>query len=70
LRGKEFLESVRTTPKETRLHPRRLELELTESVLVQDAGSTPATLTALKAMGARLAVDDFGAGYSSLSYLR
>ncbi len=70
LQGKEFLESVRTTLKETHLHPRHLELELTESVLMQDAGSTAATLTALKAMGARLAVDDFGAGYSSLSYLR
>jgi diguanylate cyclase (GGDEF)-like protein/PAS domain S-box-containing protein len=69
LRHKDFLETVRSILKDTGLEPRWLELELTESVLMQDAKSTGGTLQALKALGVRLAVDDFGTGYSSLSYL-
>ena len=68
--GREFVEGVRATLAQTRLDPRYLELELTESVLMQDAGTTAASLIALKALGLRLAIDDFGTGYSSLSYLR
>jgi len=68
--SKEFLERVRAILKETRLNPRYLELELTESVLMQDAEATIPALIALKAIGVRLAIDDFGTGYSSLSYLR
>jgi diguanylate cyclase (GGDEF)-like protein/PAS domain S-box-containing protein len=68
--SKDFLEGVRTVLKETRLNPRYLELELTESVLMQDAESTASVLIALKAIGVRLAIDDFGTGYSSLSYLQ
>jgi diguanylate cyclase (GGDEF)-like protein/PAS domain S-box-containing protein len=68
--SKDFLDGVRATLKETRLNPRYLELELTESVLMQNAESTAAALIALKAIGVRLAIDDFGTGYSSLSYLR
>ncbi len=48
----------------------RLELEVTESVLLADDGATLATLHRLRTMGARVAMDDFGTGYSSLSYLR
>jgi EAL domain-containing protein (putative c-di-GMP-specific phosphodiesterase class I) len=54
----------------TGLDPARLELELTEGVLVEDAELARANLTELKAVGVRLAIDDFGTGYSSLSYLR
>ena len=68
--SKDFLESVRAILKKTRLNPRYLELELTESVLMQDAESTAPALVALKAIGVGLAIDDFGTGYSSLSYLR
>ncbi len=49
--GKDFLEGVRATLKDTRLNPRYLELELTESVLMQDAGATALALIALKALG-------------------
>ena len=69
-RDKGFLEGVRAILKDTRLEPRYLELELTESVLMQHAESSASVLQALKTMGVQLAVDDFGTGYSSLSYLR
>jgi diguanylate cyclase (GGDEF)-like protein len=52
------------------LPPARLELEITESVLLQDNEANLATLYALRALGIRIALDDFGTGYSSLSYLR
>jgi diguanylate cyclase (GGDEF)-like protein len=52
------------------LNPRRLELEITESVLLTDTEATLATLHRLRGMGVRIAMDDFGTGYSSLSYLR
>ena len=54
---------------ETGLDAKHLALELTESVIMNDADTTIATLHALKAMGFRLSVDDFGTGYSSLNYL-
>jgi diguanylate cyclase (GGDEF)-like protein/PAS domain S-box-containing protein len=47
----------------------RLELEVTESVLLDDVSDTPSTLQALKQLGVRIVLDDFGTGYSSLSYL-
>ena len=50
--------------------PRRITLELTESILLQDAETAIARLHDLKRLGVRLAIDDFGTGYSSLSYLK
>ena len=55
---------------ETGLDPARLELEITEGVLLGDSPDTLATLAGLKALGVRVALDDFGIGYSSLSYLQ
>ncbi|MGY1686798.1 putative bifunctional diguanylate cyclase/phosphodiesterase [Geodermatophilus sp. SYSU D00867] len=52
------------------LDPRRLTLEITESLLVQDAAATTGKLEEVKDLGVRLALDDFGTGYSSLGYLR
>ncbi len=52
------------------LAPERLKLEITETAAVEDASSTIAAMRALKELGVRLAIDDFGAGYSGLSYLR
>jgi len=69
-RHQRFLEGVALILKETGLPARYLELELTESILMEDAESAESVLEALKAMGVKLAIDDFGTGYSSLSYLK
>jgi EAL domain-containing protein (putative c-di-GMP-specific phosphodiesterase class I) len=53
-----------------RLPPHRLEIEVTEAVLLQATEPALATLRNLREMGVRIALDDFGTGYSSLSYLR
>jgi EAL domain-containing protein (putative c-di-GMP-specific phosphodiesterase class I) len=64
-----ILHAVRSALEETALPPDHLVLELTESVLLRDVGSSMAALRELKGMGVRLSVDDFGTGYSSLGYL-
>jgi len=69
-RHEHFLDGVFTILQDTGLNPRRLELELTETVLMKRAESTESVLKNLRAAGVHLAVDDFGTGYSSLSYLR
>ncbi|MDO9440555.1 MAG: EAL domain-containing protein [Beijerinckiaceae bacterium] len=69
-RRKEFVDIVRAILEETGLQPSRLELELTESVMVGDAEAAEANMKGLREMGVRLALDDFGTGYSSLIYLR
>lgn len=56
--------------KDSGLSPHLLELEITETALIQDADAAVQTLNELKDLGIRLAVDDFGTGYSSLSYLQ
>ena len=70
LRSKNFVRGVRAVLQDTRLDPRHLEFELTETALMQDPQSTVAVLKSLKEMGVRLTLDDFGTGYSSLSYLK
>jgi len=65
-----LVEQVRTALQETGLAPSSLKLEITESVLMQDAETTVGALRALKGLGVQLAIDDFGTGYSSLNYLR
>ncbi|MBA2450164.1 MAG: bifunctional diguanylate cyclase/phosphodiesterase, partial [Chloroflexi bacterium] len=62
-------EVVARTLEETGLPAGYLELELTESAVMEDVGRAIATLEGLKALGVKIAVDDFGTGYSSLSYL-
>jgi diguanylate cyclase (GGDEF)-like protein len=66
----EFLPHVRAVLQETGLDPTRLELELTETVLMKSFEHTKTTLIELRAMSVRISIDDFGTGYSSLSYLK
>ncbi len=61
---------VRSTLTETGLDPNRLELEITEGILIDDYERAVAVLTALKSLGVRIVLDDFGTGYSSLAYLQ
>jgi diguanylate cyclase (GGDEF)-like protein/PAS domain S-box-containing protein len=70
LRAKDFVAGVLAILAETGLDPSYLELELTETFLMQDSKSTGSVLRGLKDMGVQLALDDFGTGYSSLSYLK
>jgi EAL domain-containing protein (putative c-di-GMP-specific phosphodiesterase class I) len=63
-------ELVEATLQRYNLAPSQLELELTESMLMQDPEKAQTTLYRLKELGVRLALDDFGIGYSSLNYLR
>ena len=69
-RGVHLVESIAEILEETRFDPHCLELEITESVAMQNLDHSIATMVRLKDMGVRLAVDDFGTGYSSLSYLK
>ncbi len=68
-RQSDVVETVRGVLTETGLEADRLELELTESVLMEDTGSAVGSLKRLSGLGVKLAMDDFGTGYSSLSYL-
>ena len=69
-RRTDFADVVERTLAETKFDPTRLELELTESVLLGNVDAAEAAMIRLKALGVRLALDDFGTGYSSLLYLR
>lgn len=70
LRTKYFVDGVRSILAETGLAAQYLELEMTETFLLQDAMSTARVLQQLKGMDIQLVLDDFGTGYSSLSYLK
>ncbi|MFG1401248.1 putative bifunctional diguanylate cyclase/phosphodiesterase [Xanthobacter sediminis] len=69
-RGGELVETVGSVLKATDLAPHRLELEITESVLIENTDKALDVLLQLKDIGVRLSMDDFGTGYSSLGYLR
>ncbi|HYZ87235.1 MAG TPA: EAL domain-containing protein [Bryobacteraceae bacterium] len=66
----DFVEKVAEALAQYDVDPARLELEMTESVLMKDVDSTAIRLLALRELGIRITIDDFGTGYSSLSYLR
>ena len=69
-RNRDLVGSVQSALRASGLPPERLELEITEGVLLADNDANLATLHELRALGVRIAMDDFGTGYSSLSYLR
>ena len=70
LNNRNLLNMVKGALAETGMSPRKLQLEITESVLLQNTFATLATLHELRKLGVQVALDDFGTGYSSLSYLR
>jgi EAL domain-containing protein (putative c-di-GMP-specific phosphodiesterase class I) len=69
-KDEEFVQTVEKTLAETNLAPDCLDLELTESVIMDNVGRSLRAPHDLKAMGIRFSIDDFGTGYSSLSYLK
>jgi diguanylate cyclase (GGDEF)-like protein len=70
LRDPGFIRKVEATLARTGVRPDRLELELTESVLMEDLDAAVAFMQRVRALGVRLSIDDFGTGYSSLAYLQ
>jgi diguanylate cyclase (GGDEF)-like protein/PAS domain S-box-containing protein len=70
LQQRDFPDTVRRILEETKLSPSLLELELTETALMDNLDRVSPTLERLCAQGVRIAIDDFGVGYSSLNYLR
>jgi diguanylate cyclase (GGDEF)-like protein len=70
LRDERFAEHVRAALHAHQLDPSRLELEITESIFIDDAQGAIQRLQALRELGVRIGLDDFGTGYSSLAYLR
>ena len=66
----DFVEQVLTVLQETGANPRRLKLELTESLLITNIEEVIAKMSTLKAQGVCFSLDDFGTGYSSLAYLK
>src|SRR4051794_13630905 len=69
-RAPDLIEMIRRILDETKLDPALLELEVTESVIMENATQSARVLTELHDMGVWLSLDDFGTGYSSLQYLR
>ena len=69
-RSNRLVETVAAVLERTGLAPHRLEIEITEGVLLHDEQTNLATLARIHAMGVRVAIDDFGTGYASLAYLK
>ncbi len=69
-RNANFVTAVTSALANSGLPPERLELELTESIFLEDVGAVDEMFATLKKIGVRLALDDFGTGYSSLGYLK
>lgn len=69
-RQPDFVEEVKQVLADTGADPRRLKIELTESLVIDNVAETIARMEALKAVGVGFSLDDFGTGYSSLSYLK
>ncbi len=69
-RNRGFVDMVQAIIEESGIEPQRLELELTEGVLIQDADQAETVIMELRARGVRMGLDDFGSGYSSMIYLR
>ncbi len=65
-----FIETISNIVNTSGMSPQYLHIELTESIIMQNAGETVAMLSKLRTMGIGIAIDDFGTGYSSLSYLK
>lgn len=70
LRTADILRQITVALEKYGIPPSRLEIELTETALVENSGQIAATLASLRALGVRIAMDDFGTGYSSLAHLR
>jgi diguanylate cyclase (GGDEF)-like protein len=70
VRDRRFVDLLRAVLAETKIEPSRVVLEITEGVLIDDPIAAKARLEDLRGLGVRLALDDFGSGYSSLSYLQ
>jgi EAL domain-containing protein (putative c-di-GMP-specific phosphodiesterase class I) len=70
LKHPKFLEMLTTIVQETGVDPTNLELEFTESVIMENVDNTVEIFRRLKEMGIQLSIDDFGTGYSSLNYLK
>ena len=69
-RGQELIETIGAVLSETGLSPELLELEITESMVMEDVEQAIATMEGLKTMGIHISLDDFGTGYSSLGFLK
>ena len=69
-RQRGFAQKIKAIVDETGIDPARLDLELTEGVLIQDEDQAETVMMDLRALGVRMGLDDFGSGYSSLIYLR
>jgi|GEM_PF-383143 len=69
-RDKKLIEDIKNTMEDFRLDPSRLEMEVTENMMMDDVEGAIEILNSFKDMGMKISIDDFGTGYSSLSYLK